>query len=179
MKFLVDSHIPHLSGHEPKDIAKMIMTTIWDPECKYLHPTESTEASVSDEGMPDKVDMPFEGDILTEFPKDMLMTKVRTNISSILKQMEMSHMEAAEVMRSIKKLVTQIPVGAFQLLLQAIVQPHIMIQHHHLWWVQTVKHKEQHCATTLLDMVPDGQQPQNLPGPVRTLTAILKEWNWH
>ena len=28
MKFLVDSHIPQLSGHEQKDVAKMIMTTI-------------------------------------------------------------------------------------------------------------------------------------------------------
>ena len=36
MKFLVDSHIPQLSSHEPKDVAKMIMTMIQDPECKYL-----------------------------------------------------------------------------------------------------------------------------------------------
>ena len=41
----------------------------------------------------------------------------------------MSHMEAAEAMRSMKRLVMQIPIGAFRLLLQATVQPHIMIQH--------------------------------------------------
>ena len=56
--------------------------------------------------MPGKVDIPSEGDILTEFPKDMLTTEVRMNISNILEHMEMSHMEAAEVMRSMKKLVT-------------------------------------------------------------------------
>ena len=53
----------------------MIMTTTRDPECKYLHPTESTEPSGSGEGMPGKVDVPSEGDILAEFPKEMLMTK--------------------------------------------------------------------------------------------------------
>ena len=37
-------------------------------------------------------------------------------------------MEAAEAMRSMKKLITKVPVGAFCLLLQATVQPHIMIQ---------------------------------------------------
>ena len=103
VKFLVDSHIPQLSGCEPKDVAKMIMTTIQYPECKYLCPTESTEASDSDEGMPDKVDIPSEGDILAEFPKEMLMTKVRMNIFNILEHMEMSHMETAEAMRSMKK----------------------------------------------------------------------------
>ena len=81
--------------------------------------------------MPDKYDMPSEGDIMAEFPKDMLMTKVRTCILNI-KHMEMSHMEAAKAMRSMKKLITQIPIGAFRLLLQANVQPHIMIQHCHL-----------------------------------------------
>ena len=77
------SHVLQLSGCEPKDIAKMIMTRIWDLKCKYLHPTESTEASDSDEGhawwgwcIPSK------GDILAEFPKEMLMTEVRTNISN-------------------------------------------------------------------------------------------------
>ena len=73
MKFLVDSYVPQLSGHELKDVVKMIMTMIQDPECKYLHLSESTEACDSDEGMPDKV--ASEGDILAEFPKDMLMNE--------------------------------------------------------------------------------------------------------
>ena len=130
MKFLVDSLVPQLSGCELKDIVKMIMTMIQDPECKFLCPSESTEASDSDEGMPDKYDMPSEGDIIAEFPKDMLMAKERTCISNVLKHMEMSHLEAAKVMKSMKKLITKIPVGAFRLLLQATVQPHIMTQHH-------------------------------------------------
>ena len=69
---------------------------------------------------------------MAEFPKDMLMTKVRTYISSILEHMEMSHLEATESMRHMKKLIPHIPIGAFRLLLQATVQPCIMIQHHHL-----------------------------------------------
>ena len=40
-------------------------------------------------------------------------------------------MEAAEVMRSMKKLVTQIPVGVFWLL-QSTIQPCIMLQCNHL-----------------------------------------------
>ena len=63
--------------------------------------------------------LPSEGDIMAEFPKDMLKTEVRTAISSIMKHMEMSHMKAAEVMRSMKKLVIKVPVGTFHLLLQA------------------------------------------------------------
>ena len=110
----------------------MIMTMIQDPECKYLCPSEGTEASDSDEGMPDKYDVPSKGNILVEFPKDMLTNEVQMNISSILEHIEMSHMEAAEAMRSMKKLVTQIPISTFRLLLQATVQPCIMIQHHYL-----------------------------------------------
>ena len=64
IKFLVDSLVPQLSGCEPKDIVRMIMTMIQDPECKFLSPSESTKASDSDEGMPDKYDMPSEGDIM-------------------------------------------------------------------------------------------------------------------
>ena len=67
MKFLVDSLVPQLSGHEPKDIVKMIMTMIQDPECKFLNLSESTEASDSYKGMPEKCDMLSEGDIMAEF----------------------------------------------------------------------------------------------------------------
>ena len=173
MKFLVDSLVPQLSGCEPKDVVKIIMTMIWDPKCKYLHPSESTEASDSDEGMPDKYDMPSEDDIMAEFPKDMLMTEVRACMLNILKHMEMSHMEAAKAMRSMKKLITQIPIGAFRLLLQATVQPHVMIQCHCLQQVKSGKPQEPHHPVSLLDMIPDGKQAQNLPVPVRTLAAIL------
>ena len=107
----------------------MIKTMVWDPECKYLHPSESTEASSSDEGMPQKFDTLSEADIMAEFPQDMLTPEVRTNISNIIEHMEASHTEAAEAMQCMKKLVMTILVGAFHLLLQAMVQPHIMIQH--------------------------------------------------
>ena len=173
IKFLVDSHVPQLVAWEPKDIAKMVMTTIQDPECKYLCPSESTEASSSDEGMPQNFDVPSEGDIMAEFPKDILTNEVRMAILSVLEHMETSHMEAAEAMRTMKKLITKVPVGPFCLLLQGTRQPCIMIQHQWHFWVWSVKPKEQHCGTTLLDIIPDGQLAQNLLGPLRTLAAIL------
>ena len=48
-----------------------------------------------------------------------------------------------------------------------------MIQHHCLWQVKHGEPKGQHCEVSLLDMLPDGKQAQNLPGPVRTLAAII------
>ena len=129
MKFLLDSHVLQLQGQEPKDVVKMIKATFWDPECKYLHPSESTEASSSDEGMPQKFDTPSEADIMAEFSKDMLTLEVRSNISNVIEHIEASHSEAAEAMQSMKKFITTILVCAFHLLLQAMVQPHIMIKH--------------------------------------------------
>ena len=128
MKFLLDSHVPQLQGQEPKDIVKMIKTMAWDPKCKYLHPSESTGASSSDEGMPQKFDTLSEADIMAEFPEDILRPEVRSNILNVIEHMEASHTEAAEAMQCMKKLVTTIPVGAFHLMLQGMVQPHIMVQ---------------------------------------------------
>ena len=114
---------------EPKDIVKIIKTMVQDPECKYLHPSESTEASSSNEGMPQKFDTLSEADIMAKFPEDMLTPEVRLNISNIIEHMEVSHTEAAEAMQCTKKLIMTIPVGAFCLMLQVMVQPCIMIQH--------------------------------------------------
>ena len=66
---------------------------------------------------------------MAEFLRDMLTPEVGTNISNAIEHMEASHNETAEVMRCMKKLVTTILVSAFQLMLQAMVQPCIMIQH--------------------------------------------------
>ena len=128
MKFLLDSHVPQLQGREPKDVVKMIKTMVWDPECKYLCPSESTEASSSNEGMSQKFDTPSEADIMTKFPEDMLTPEVRLNISNIIEHMEASHNEAAKAMQCMKKLVMTVPVGAFHLILQVMVHPRIMIQ---------------------------------------------------
>ena len=76
----------------------MIKTMVQDPKCKYLHPSESTEASSSDESMPQKIDIPSEADIMAEFPEDMLTPKVRTNISNVIEHMEASHTESAKAM---------------------------------------------------------------------------------
>ena len=79
--------------------------------------------------MPQKFDTPSEAHIIAEFPKDMLTPEVRTNILNIIEHMEASHTESAKAMQCMKKLIMTIPVGAFCLLLQAMVQPCIMIQH--------------------------------------------------
>ena len=129
MKFILDSHVLQLQGCEPKDVVKMIKPMIHDPECKFLHPTESTEESDSDEDMPQEFDTPSKADIMAKFPKEMLTPEVRTNIVNVIEHMEALHSEAAELMKCMKKLIPTIPVGAFCLILQAMVQPHIMIQH--------------------------------------------------
>ena len=76
----------------------MIKTIIWDPKWKYLHPSESTEACSSNEGMPERFDTPSETNIMAEFPKDMLTPEVRSNISNIIEHMDTSHPEAAKAM---------------------------------------------------------------------------------
>ena len=79
--------------------------------------------------MPQEFATPSEADIKAEFLRDMLTPEVRTNILNAIEHMEASHNEAAEVMRCMKKLITTIMVSAFHLMLQAMVQPCIMIQH--------------------------------------------------
>ena len=64
-----------------------------------------------------------------------------------------------------KKLIPTIPIGAFHLILQAMVPPHIMIQCQQLHHVKSGEQKCPHTAS-LVDMVPDGSKSQNLPVPV-------------
>ena len=128
MKFILDSHVLQLQGCELKDVVKMIKPMIHDPECKFLRPTENTEESDSNEGMPQEFDTPSEADIMAEFPKEMLTPEVRTNIANIIKHIEALHSETAKSMKFMKKLIPTIPVGAYHLILQAMVQPHIIIQ---------------------------------------------------
>ena len=71
---------------------------------------------------------PSKANIMPKFPREMLTPEVRMNIANVIKHMEASHNEATEVMKCMKKLVPTIPLGAFHLILQAMVQPHIMIQ---------------------------------------------------
>ena len=79
--------------------------------------------------MPQKFHTPSEADIMAEFSKDMLTPEVRSNILNIIEYMEASHTEAAKAMQCMKKVIMTILVGAFHLMLQLMVQPHIMIQH--------------------------------------------------
>ena len=128
MKFLLDSHVPQLQGCEPKDMVKMIKPMFHDPECKFLHPTESTKESDSDKDMPQEFDIPSKADIMAEFPKEMLTPEVRANNANIIEHMEALHNEAAKSMKCMKKLIPTILVGAFHLILQAMEQPCIVIQ---------------------------------------------------
>ena len=66
---------------------------------------------------------------MAEFPKEMLTPEVRTNIANVIEHIEASHSEAAESIKCMKELIPTILVGTFHLILQAMVQPHIMIQH--------------------------------------------------
>ena len=122
MKFLLDNHGLQLQGHELKDVVKMIKPMIHDPECKFVHPTKSTKESDSNEGMPQEFDTPSKANIMAEFHKEMLTPEVTTNIVNIIEHMEASHSEAANLMKCMKKLISTIPVGAFHLILQAMVQ---------------------------------------------------------
>ena len=105
MKFLLDSHVLQLQGYELKDVVKMIKPMIHDPECKFLHPTESTKESDSNEGMPQEFDTPSEANIMAKFPKEMLTPEVRTNIANVIEHMEALHIEAAKSMKCMKKLI--------------------------------------------------------------------------
>ena len=89
---------------------------------------ESTSASNSDDCMLDQWTTPTEDYIMAEFPADMLMPKVQTHITNSIEHLEQPHSEVALAMRDMKKLMFKIPAGAFRLLLQAVVQPHIMLK---------------------------------------------------
>ena len=71
-----------------------------------------------------------------------------------------------------EKLVPTILVGAFHLILQVMVQPHIMNQHQRLCHIKSGEQEKHHTAL-LVNMVPDGSKSQNLPNPVQTLAVIL------
>ena len=64
-------------------------------------------------------------------------------------------------------------VGAFWLLLQAMVPPHIMIQCINDFATSDQVQKKSTTQLHWSDMVPDGKLSQNLLNPVRTLAAIL------
>ena len=77
--------------------------------------------------MPQMFDTPSEAN-MAEFHKDMLTPEVRSNILNTIEHMEVLHTEAAKAMQCMKKLIMTILGSAFCLMLQAMVQPRIMIQ---------------------------------------------------
>ena len=85
--------------------------------------------------------------------------------------MEQAHTSASQVMREANKLMPLMPAGAFRLLLQAILQHIIKLKGQH---VRRGKPKTApQPSSSFMDIIPDGEQSQNLPVPVCTLTAVI------
>ena len=92
MKFLVDSHVPQLLGWELKDVAKNGLDNKSETQSASTStPVRALKQVIVMRAYLISFDTPCEGYILTEFPKDMLMTEVRTNISSVLEHIDTSH----------------------------------------------------------------------------------------
>ena len=105
----------------------MVMSTIHDLDCKFLRPKESTTES-SHEDFLTQFDRPDDDIIMAEFPDNMLTSEIRTRITKCLDYMEQSHSSVAATLTEVKKLMPLIPVGAFRLLLQALLQPIIKLK---------------------------------------------------
>ena len=103
----------------------------------------------------------------------MLTEEICKHLSDTLEHMKQAHPKACLAMKAMKKLVPQIPNGTLWLLLQAVVQPCIMLRCCQLCWVKCRKTPEQKKNYTLLDMIPNGSQSHNLPGPVKLLTPVI------
>ena len=64
-----------------------------------------------------------EDQILASFPYQMLTSKVHEQVLKCLELLAESHQDAADAMYTAKKLMLIILVGAFQLIMQGILQP--------------------------------------------------------
>ena len=138
IKFLLDTHIADLVTHEPKDVEKEFIQMVKDLSCKYLHPQES-ETQSSDKDFPESFTRPFDEQIFSEFPRGTLTNEMKMNIENAIEFMEQSHTAAANALKELKKTTPVIPHGPFRLLLQALCQPVIKLQGHH---IRQVKRKD-------------------------------------
>ena len=168
IKFLLDNHIADLATHAPKDVQKQIIETVKDLSCKYLHPQES-ETESSDEDFPESFTRPVKEQIFSEFPKGVLTDEIKTHIENAIDYMEQLHTAAANALKELKKTTPVIPHGPFRLLLQALCQPVIKLQGHH---VRQVK-REAPEGHTILCMLLSPTASVNLPTSVKTLVAAL------
>ena len=75
LNFFLDDHVLDCCDRPLKDVAKIVMQIVKDPECKYLRPTKSTTES-SDDDFPMQFEIIEEDQILTAFPDQILTSKV-------------------------------------------------------------------------------------------------------
>ena len=165
MKFILDTHISDLKDCSTKDVTKMVIATIWDLDCKYLRPAESTTKS-SDEDFPTQFKRLDDDVIIAEFPDNMLTSEVRTRVTNCLDYMEQSHTTPAATLKEAKKLMSHIPARAFRLLLQPVIKLKG-------WCVLRITKTPEPKGFSFLDMLPNDAEAHNLPTAVLTFTAAL------
>ena len=122
VKLILDKHVAELMGRNTSDVAKQVLKTVNDPECRYLRPTESSTES-SDEDFPTTCAHPVEDQIFGEFLENLLTPEIREHITAFCENMEQVHLLAVTTMEEMAKLSPELPRGPFHLHLQAMVQP--------------------------------------------------------
>ena len=127
IKALLDPHIIELSTCESKELHKQVLETVKDLDCKFLRPDES-ETESSDEDFPVNFERPVEEQIFANFPEGTLTPEMQMHIKNVMEFMEQAHTAAAAALKELKKTMSTIPQGPFQLLLQACVQPVIKLR---------------------------------------------------
>ena len=165
IKFLLDTHIADL---EPTDVEKQIIEMVKDLTCKYFCPQES-ETESSNEDFPESFTRPVNEQIFSEFPEGALTDEMKMHIENDIEFMEQSHTATANALNELKKMTPVIPHGPFRLLLQALCQPVIKLQGHHIRQVKT-KAPE---GCTILCMLLSPTASVNLPTSVNTLATAL------
>ena len=91
------------------------------------------------------------------------------HIENAIDFMEQLHTAAANALKELKKTTPVIPHGPFRLLLQALCQPVIKLQGHHIRQVK----REAPEGHTILCMLLTPAASMNLPASVKTLAAAL------
>ena len=88
MKFILDSYISDLKDWQAKNVTKMFISIIQDPDCKELRPKESTTES-SDERFSNAVQKTqMKTSSWQHFLDDMLTSEVGTRVTNCLDYME-------------------------------------------------------------------------------------------
>ena len=168
IKALLDPHIIKLSTCESKELHKQVLATVKDPDCKFLRPDES-ETESSDEDFLVNFERPVEEQIFTDFPEGTLTPEMQMHIENVMDFMEQAHTATTATLKELKKTMSTIPRGPFQLLLQACVQPIIKL---HGQCIRQVEHEPSE-GHSLMCMLPSPAACKNLAMPVQMVAAAL------